>query len=1029
MPSSSADFSHIQDLLSASFTEQNTTQSTTTHQSDHEAYFTHADGNSSSLSQTRAEGHLSTIAVIDGNSLMHRAFHAVREPMCAPDGRSTNALLGFFNMLIKLYRSFKPDGIICAFDKGKPQVRIDMLPQYKAKRPPMDPSLREQFPMAKELLRALEIPVVEAQGWEGDDILGTLARMGTEAGCRMLLFTGDRDMYQLASDTVSIVSTKRGVSDVAIMTPEDVDDLYHGITPDKVCDFYGLKGDTSDNIPGVPGIGPKRAAALIVEYGDLEGVIAHADEVPGKMGENLRAHVSDARLSKRVATIRTDAPIEVDLSSVVFPQFDPKKLASAFIPLGFQTLTSKLIRLLPAITASDAQRIIEQCHKDNARLGTPQKSQEGVHMSSSKTLEHTTSMSDTDVDESKSAGVDDVQDENQFASELEELICHARTYLSGFSDLSKNAQGTEELTRACDAGEAIGCFWREQNAEHGNTPSLFELQGKLDMWFATDKGFVFLQDQAARDALVYLLKHHAHLVAADIKELVHLVYPSDSSTCAHVELGSIDMRGLFDTQLAAYLLNSDASDYSTFTLLENYIHLTHDEYEHMYGGDEHQDEKDTLDVSQHIFEACAQKVLSEILPVYLKRDESYDLYYDMELPLVAVLCHMERMGLAVSTHELRTQSQTLGNQIDELLSFLKKEAGEEINFDSPMQLSHVLFDIWKLPSKGLKKTKRGYYSTNAKTLDKLSSVDGRVQMILDYRERAKLKSTYLDALPAQVAQDGRIHTTFNQTIAATGRLSSSDPNLQNIPTRSDLGHSIRRAFQTPQDTVFLTCDYSQIELRLLAHLSGDEHLIRAFRDGKDFHRATAARIFGIPEDEVDSHLRSRAKAVNFGIVYGQQAFGLSSLLKISVRDAQEMIDKYFEAYPSVRSFLDASVSFARERGYVETMYGRKRHIPNINAKNFQIRSFAERTAMNHPMQGSATDIIKLAMLKVEEDLLASSLSAKMVLQIHDELDFEVAKEDIEAVSALVKRDMESIVDLHVPLIAEVSYASTWADAK
>lgn len=1028
MLSSSADFSHIQDLLNTSFAEQNTPQDTSAPRSNLASSAAQLEDASSHTFQMLDMDHGATIAVIDGNSLMHRAFHAVREPMCAPDGRSTNALLGFFNMLIKLYRSFKPDGIICAFDKGKPQVRIDMLPQYKAQRPAMDPSLRQQFPMVKELLGSLRIPVVEQEGWEGDDILGTLARMGTEAGYHMLLFTGDRDMYQLASDTVSIVSTKKGVSDVAIMTPEDVDDLYHGITPDKVCDFYGLKGDTSDNIPGVPGIGPKRAAALIVEYGDLEGVIAHADEVAGKMGENLRAHIDDARLSKRVATIRTDAPIEIDFCCAVFPQFDPHELACAFLSLGFQTLTLKLIQLMPSIATSDARKIISAC-AHTMRVDAAQKAQENMSTSGRAVTSEATFTQLSDASENNSSDVVDVLPTNKSDSEIAQALAEAHTYLSSAFHTYKGIEGVEELRRACEADEVIGCSWCEQSPEAEAAPSLFELQSILDMWFATSRGCVYFKNNQAREMLVYLLEKHAHLVTGDIKELLHLVYPCDSSKRSDIDIASIGMHAMFDTQLAAYLLNSDATDYSAQTLLETYVHLTHDTYDELCACDEQPSDREALDGEKYAYEARAQKSLCGVLQAYLTQDESYDLYYDMELPLVAVLCYMERMGLAVSTHELRAQSQTLAHQIEELLSYLRKEAGEDINFDSPMQLSHVLFDVWELPTKGLKKTKRGYYSTNAKTLEKLSSQDERVQMILDYRACAKLKSTYLDALPTQVAQDGRIHTTFNQTIAATGRLSSSDPNLQNIPTRSDLGHAIRKAFKTPADTVFLTCDYSQIELRLLAHLSEDEHLIHAFKEGKDFHRATAARIFGIPEDEVDAHLRSRAKAVNFGIVYGQQAFGLATLLKISVRDAQEMIDKYFEAYPSVRVFLDKSVQFARDHGYVMTMYGRKRHIPNINANNFQVRSFAERTAMNHPMQGSAADIIKLAMLKVEEDIRSSDLRTKMVLQIHDELDFEVAKEDIEAVSALVKRDMEAVVDLRVPLIAEVSYASTWADAK
>ena len=399
------------------------------------------------------------------------------------------------------------------------------------------------------------------------------------------------------------------------------------------------------------------------------------------------------------------------------------------------------------------------------------------------------------------------------------------------------------------------------------------------------------------------------------------------------------------------------------------------------------------------------------------------------MPLLPVLAQMEREGLGVDTQVLAAQSAELGAEISGMVSRIHEAAGEEFNLDSPMQLSHVLFDVLCLPTKGLKKTSRGFYSTNAKVLADLARDHEIVQEVLEYRERAKIRSTYLDALPALVRGDGRIHTTLNQTVAATGRLSSSEPNLQNIPTRSELGHRVRQAFTVPEDCVFLACDYSQIELRLLAHLSGDEHLVAAFNSGADFHAATAARVFGVPVNEVTPQLRSRAKAVNFGIVYGQQAFGLASSLKIPRSEAQEMIDRYFEAYPGVRAYLDESVAKAHELGYATTMYGRKRHIKEFKQRNRQLIAFGERTAMNHPMQGTAADIIKIAMVRVEQRLREEGLSAKLVLQIHDELDLEVPVSEIEAVSNLVRETMEDVAELKVPLIAEVSYGKNWAEAK
>ncbi len=886
-----------------------------------------------------------TIAVIDGNSLMHRAFHAIRQPMSAPDGRATNALFGFFNMFIKLVETFQPDGVICAFDKGKPQVRMDMLPQYKAQRPPMDPSLHEQFPMVKELLGALDVPVAELEGWEGDDILGTLARRGEAAGYDMYLFTGDRDMYQLATDNVKIVSTKKGVSDVVIMTPESVDDLYHGITPALVPDFYGLKGDTSDNIPGVPGIGPKKASQLIVQYGSLDEVIAHADEVKGKMGENLRAHIDDALLSRKVATIRTDAPIDLDLADAKFPTFDPAEVVSAFSALGFTGMTKRLVRL----GGSDA-----------AESAVP-----------------------------------------TFA--IPEVI-----------------EDTNEVRAAIVNGGwvAVAKEVREAPKRRGQMSLLLGDEGPapVALWFATRGSLARAEGDDAL-ALLARIVREGRLVAGDVKAILHEACPSDSSEPALFEPSEVAPDRIFDVGVAAYLIDSDHVNVASFgvsDLVEHYLQTSLPE--------------PTDELPAAAIEAAGAFALRQVLVDALEKDGSTKLMERIEMPLLPVLLQMERTGLYAEASILGEQSAELGAEIDETVARIYEAAGEKFNIDSPQQLSHVLFDVRGLPTTGLKKTRTGFYSTNAKVLSDLSG-DPLVSDVLEYRERAKIKSTYLDALPDLIRGDGRIHTSLNQTVAATGRLSSSEPNLQNIPTRSALGHRVRTAFTVPEGSVFLACDYSQIELRLLAHLSADEHLVAAFNEGEDFHAATAARVFGVPVNEVTPQLRSRAKAVNFGIVYGQQAYGLASSLKISRPEAQRMIDRYFEAYPGVRAFLDGQVAFAKRNGYVSTMYGRKRHTKDIDNRNFQLRSFAERTAMNHPMQGTAADIIKIAMIRVAKRLREEGLAAKLVLQIHDELDFEVPETEVEALSELVRETMEGVAELRVPLLADVSVGANWAEAK
>lgn len=885
-----------------------------------------------------------TIAVIDGNSLMHRAYHAIMQPMSAPDGRATNALFGFFNMFIKLVDTFHPDGVICAFDKGRPQVRIDMLPQYKAQRPPMDEALHEQFPMVKELLHALDVPVCECEGWEGDDILGTLARRGEEAGNEMLLFTGDRDMYQLATEHVKIVSTKKGISEVQIMTPESVDDLYHGITPDLVPDFYGLKGDTSDNIPGVPGIGPKKAAALIVQYGNLDEVVAHAGEVKGKMGENLRAHIDDALLSRKIATIRTDAPIDIDLADAKFPTFDPAEATKAFSALGFTGMTTRIAALGGTGTAEAAP------------------------------------------EEAK--------------AELPEVL--------------EGEAADAELGRALAAGEWIGCAFEPVAEKKQLALDLFADAPRRTLWLSSRHALLRIEADAADAALVRLVQE-GRIASGDVKALLHAVCPYDSAEPAQVEAASVDPARIFDVGVADYLLRSEGVSYEVADIFSRVM--------------PHPLPEPSGDLTAAALSAFGAQALVEPLSERMEKDGCQDLFREVEMPLLPVLLAMERTGLAVDPSVLRQQSDELGAEIEGMAEKIHEEAGEDFNIDSPQQLSHVLFEVLGLPTAGLKKTRKGFYSTNAKVLSDLAQDTEIVQEVLDYRERNKIRSTYLDALPQDIRRDGRIHTTLNQTVAATGRLSSSDPNLQNIPTRSELGHRVRTAFKVPEGSVFLACDYSQIELRLLAHLSCDPHLVAAFNSGADFHRTTAARVFGVPVEEVTPAQRSRAKAVNFGIVYGQQAYGLATSLKIPRAEAQQMIDRYFEVYPGVRAYLDWCVSFAREHGYALTAYGRRRYTPDIKSSNFQRRSFAERTAMNHPMQGTAADIIKMAMVEVPKRLAAEGLRSKLILQIHDELDFEVPEDEIGALSALVKETMEGVAELRVPLIAEVSYGQNWAEAK
>ena len=893
-----------------------------------------------------------SVAVIDGNSLIHRAFHAVGANMTAPDGTPTNAVFGFMSMLLKMLGDFKPDVVICAWDVHRPDWRMKLLERYKAQRPPMDPDLAAQFPLIKGLLESMNIPCVSMEGFEGDDILGTVAHMGEEKGYRVYLITGDKDAYQLSTELTSIVTTKKGMTDVAVMDPAAVVERY-GVRPDQVPDFLGLKGDPSDNIPGVPGIGPKKAADLISRYGTLEAVLDDADNIKGKMGENLREHKEDALVSRDVATIRKDAPVDIDLDTLSFPSFEPAAVTDAFGALHFNKHLRDVLALLgdvDIVAADVAASTAAACDLGLAPA------------------DDATALVDAAIDADACVGVS--------VDEPEELSLFGTGIELAFAD-----------------GERVASLPVEEAL-----PLLLKLmrEGRLSMVDAKS-----VVEVLRKQCLAGVIER------ARIDELLDAL--DDAVTAAE---GSASR--LFDCALAAYLLDSSRSKYTPADLAFEHLGISAPQ------GDGAP--------SAGRFAAAAACALVEPLTRALEEDGSLPLLRQIELPLMAVLARMEDVGCNLDVDALKTMSAQLGDHIDALRQEIYELAGEEFNVNSPKQLGQILFEKLGLDVKKTKKTKTGY-STNEAVLQKLSEDHPLPAKVIEYRELAKLRSTYLDALPLLVDPvDGRVHTTYNQTVTTTGRLSSSDPNLQNIPVRSELGRRIREAFTAPQGCVFVSADYSQIELRLLAHLSQDVGLIAAFNSDADFHAATAAQVFGVPVDQVTPEQRSRAKAVNFGIVYGQQAFGLGQSLHIPMREAQEMIDRYYEAYPGVRAYLDKTVEDARKLGYAVTMFGRKRHIPDIHSKNPNLRSFGERTAMNHPMQGSAADIIKKAMIEVARELREGGFKAKMVLQVHDELDFECPADEVERLSAMVERVMNGVVDTDAPMRADVGTGDNWAEA-
>lgn len=868
-----------------------------------------------------------TVAVIDGNSLMHRAYHAVPPTMTAPDGTPTNAAFGFLSMLLKFIEMEQPDALVCAFDKGRPKFRMEALEQYKAQRPPMDEELKAQFPVIENLLAAMNVPVVALPGWEGDDILGTVAARDEELGYRTLLVTGDKDAYQLASDLTKIVTTKRGITDVVIYGPEEVEERY-GVTPDQFTDFLGLKGDKADNIPGVPGIGDKKAASMLQAYGNLEGIYANLDKFKGKQLENLTNYKDDAFLSRQVATIVRDADFELDLESISFPNFNVEQVTEAFTDVRMMAHLAKILKLQGSEAAS-----IDLGSWDNFIEG----------------------------DEAKAAI---------------ELPAEGYVPVAWALDPQASLFG-DGLTLAVNLGDSTALFHNEE----------------------------------AKEALAFLVRER-EIATADAKSLLQVVFPADTAQDSLVSRGEMLDAHMFDVALAAYVADSNNGAATLNALMER------------YAGAVLPDEKDPQ--KQVALQAAAIGALVDPLAQELEKEGARKVYDDIDLPLVGVLACMERTGAALDVDHLKALNESTGAEVDRLRAAIYASAGHEFNVDSPKQLSEVLFDELGLTPK--KKTRSGY-STNASVLKELTEEHELPGLMLEYREYAKIKSTYIDALPRMRAEDGRVHTSFNEMVTTTGRLSSSDPNLQNIPVRTDFGRQIRTCFvPLGEGEVFVSADYSQIELRLLAHLSGDEHLIASFNSGEDFHASTASRVFGVPMDDVTPQMRSRAKAVNFGIVYGQQAYGLSQSLHIPFYEAKEMIDRYFEVHPGVRTYLDEVVAQAHKDGYAVTLFGRRRYIPELKAKNAAQRGFGERTAMNHPMQGTAADIIKLAMRQVQDELVARDLGTRLMLQVHDELDLSVPESEVEEVSDLLTSVMESVVELSVPLLVDVSAGANWAEA-
>jgi DNA polymerase-1 len=870
--------------------------------------------------------------LLDGHSLAYRAFFALPQTLATSSGTVTNAVYGFTTMLIKLFGDEHPDLIGVAFDVGAPTVRLELDAEYKAGRSEAPADFRPQLGLIEEVLDVLRIPIIRAEGHEADDAIGTLATEASDRGLDAVIVTADRDFFQLVRDrakgkgAISVLFNRRGISEIDHMDPAAVEERY-GITPSQYLDFVALKGDTSDNIPGVPGIGDKTAAKLVNEFGSVEELLARTERLRGKQKENIEAAADRLALNKQLARIVTDLELDVQPEDCVMGPSDPEQIRSLFVSLEFRSLLDRLAEAL-----GTAKPVAEVAALDHQQV------------------------------------------------EQGQLVDALR---SGASSVAVRLEDGAIHGAAVSAGGA--------QASYAN---LVDVGGLLD---------------ALGDRAVTKQTH-------DAKALERTVTSAD---------GSLD--GVtFDTLIGGYLLDPGTTAYSLDKLTERYLGTD------LLAGVDGEEDGGQLFADDPwrstAAEAAAVGLLAPVMAEQIDKHGLRSLLDDVELPLSSVLARMEARGVRLDVAYL----DELGEGVRDRMATLKAEiyaaAGREFNLNSPPQLREVLYG--ELGLQPGKKTPKGELSTDASVLEKLREEHPIVDALLSWRELDKLNSTYLEALPKLAGDDGRVHTTYNQAAAATGRLSSTNPNLQNIPIRSEVGRQIRTAFiPGGDDQVLLVADYSQIELRLLAHLSGDDGLVRAFEAGSDIHAATAATVFDLPIDQVDGELRRRAKAVNFGLAYGMNAWGLAQRLDIAPDEAQEIIDGYFEGFPKIKTYLAAQVERARLDGYTETLLGRRRYIPELTSDNRRLRELGERQALNAPIQGGASDVFKLAMIKVDRALQAApELGCHMLLTVHDELVFEVSTDHLREASDVVRDGMEHAIELDVPLVASIASGPNWADA-
>jgi len=908
------------------------------------------------------------LILVDGSSFLFRAYHAI-PPLTNASGEPTNAIYGVSNMLRKLIADYHSDYITVVFDAPGKTFRNELYDQYKAHRPPMPDDLRVQIAPLHNLIRAMGLPLIIESGVEADDVLGVLAQHAEQQGYDVIISTGDKDMAQLVTEHIILENTMSN----SRMDIQGVIDKF-GVRPEQIIDYLALIGDTVDNIPGVPKVGPKTAAKWLEQYSTLENLVAHADKITGKIGENLRASLDQLPLSKQLTTIKCDLDLPYNMEDLKQQPMDKAELRILLAELGFSSWLKSLdasTELSSGSSSTPAQSPIEAAQTED-----------------------------------KPAKID-----SSYETVLTEQ--HFNDWLARLEKAELFAFDTETTSLDYSKAQIVGVSFAVTPGKAAYVPLAHDYPGVPDQ----------LDRSEILEKLRPLLENpHKAKLGQNLKYDTHVL-------ANH----GIALRGIaHDTMLESYVLNSTATKHNMDDLAKEYLGVETIHYEDVAGKGAKQIGFQEVSIDQAAPYAAEDAditlQLHQVLNAKLAlHPRLLELYSDMEVPLISVLARIENNGVLIDAAMLAQQSLELSSQIISLEQHAHDLAGQTFNLGSPKQIQEILYDQQKLPV--LKKTPKGQPSTEESVLQELALDYPLPKLILEYRSLSKLKSTYTDKLPQQIdGQTGRIHTSYHQAIAATGRLSSSDPNLQNIPIRSEEGRKIRQAFIAPEGKKIVAADYSQIELRIMAHLSADAGLLKAFSEGQDVHRATAAEVFGVAPEQVTTDLRRSAKAINFGLIYGMSSFGLAQQLGLSRSQAQSYIDLYFARYPGVKNYMDRIREQAREQGYIETLFGRRLYLPEINSRNAARRQYAERTAINAPMQGTAADIIKRAMIAADQWLYKEQPDAKMIMQVHDELVFEIAEEHVDDCAAKIRSIMCTAADLDVPLIVDIGIGNNWDEA-